>query len=140
MRIYISGPMRNRPFYNFEEFDQATRVLQKLGHKPWSPADGDRALGFDALKCDIPGIERGCIPDGASGLPPLKDLVLLDTVHLIASDGLVTLRDWWTSVGARAEYALGCFLGLQIFRIEYSCAGQAYLMPGRWDPPDEYPL
>lgn len=45
--IYIAGKMRGVPYYNFPAFDAARDRLAALGFEVISPADMDRAAGFD---------------------------------------------------------------------------------------------
>ena len=47
MRVYIAGPMRGIPRWNFDAFDKAKIIWLTMGHQPVSPADVDRALGID---------------------------------------------------------------------------------------------
>ena len=46
-RLYIAGPMRGIPQYNFPVFDAARDKAIALGWDAVSPADLDRANGFD---------------------------------------------------------------------------------------------
>lgn len=48
--IFISGKMRSVPYYGFPAFDKARDRLAGLGLTPLSPADMDRAAGFDPAK------------------------------------------------------------------------------------------
>jgi hypothetical protein len=45
--IYIAGPMRNCPLFNFPAFDKARDFLRSIGFNPISPVDLDREMGFD---------------------------------------------------------------------------------------------
>lgn len=45
--VYVAGKMRGVPYYNFRAFDAARDRLLKLGFEVLSPADMDRAEGFD---------------------------------------------------------------------------------------------
>ena len=47
MRIYVAGPMRGFPLYNFPAFDAAAAELRRHGHTVISPADHDREMGFN---------------------------------------------------------------------------------------------
>lgn len=49
-KAYVAGKMRGLPYYNFPEFDKARDRLLGLGLTPLSPADMDRAAGFDPYK------------------------------------------------------------------------------------------
>lgn len=45
--VYIAGPMRGIPLFNFPAFDRAADVLRSHCHYPINPADLDRKIGFD---------------------------------------------------------------------------------------------
>lgn len=111
MRLYICGPMRNRPYYNANTFDRAKRTLRGKGHDPVSPADLDRAEGLD-FSLYLYGTEP--LPEGFD-LPSLmrRDLAAIDTC-----DGLVLLPGWEHSTGAAVEIAYAKFLSLPIFMFE----------------------
>src|SRR5262245_23383467 len=49
-KIYIAGPMRGYPSYNFPAFDEAEAALTAGGWRVLSPAAMDRAIGFNPDK------------------------------------------------------------------------------------------
>jgi len=51
--VYIAGPMRQLPRCNFASFDRAKARLQKDGWTVISPADLDRASGFDPDRDEV---------------------------------------------------------------------------------------
>ena len=133
MHIYVSSAMRKRRYYNYEAIDAAAATLRGQGHRVWSPADQDRAFGFDAMKCGHPNAITGDMPYEAMGLPPLKDLVALDMQHVLIADALVTLPEWWMSIGARAELFCAQFAGKQIYHLEANV-----LVADPWRAPDDF--
>ena len=50
MKIYIAGPMRSYPAFNFPAFHAAAKDLRERGHAVWSPAENDEKMGFDPSK------------------------------------------------------------------------------------------
>lgn len=42
MRVYLAGPMRGLPQFNFPAFDAGAATLEALGHEVFNPADRDR--------------------------------------------------------------------------------------------------
>jgi hypothetical protein len=61
--IYIIGPMRGMPYFNFPAFDAKRDELKAEGWDVISPADLDRRVGFDG--CELPeSTDWNEIPEG----------------------------------------------------------------------------
>jgi hypothetical protein len=108
--IYIAGPMRGQPEFNFPAFDAAEARLTADGWRVFNPAERDRREGFD---------ERGL-----TGHEPLHELenfdhrqAVADDLQWLALDGdaIYMLNGWQTSKGAVAERAVAMSLGLDIY-------------------------
>jgi len=100
--IYIAGPMRGYPKFNFPAFDEAKEELSK-NWNVISPADIDRAAGFS---------EDGDEPDSTM----LRNMIERDLDAIIwKCDAIALLPGWQRSRGAKVEKALAEFLGLEIF-------------------------
>lgn len=108
MKVYIIGPMRGLPFYNFPAFDAARDALVKCGHEVRSPADMDREIGFDAIRL---GLSE---PKDCAGVPlgfdlaacvrrDIEALLWCDAAHVLPGSGL--------STGCAAEIAVAKWLG-----------------------------
>jgi hypothetical protein len=74
MRIYLFGPMRGYPEFNFPAFRKAAAELRNLGHEVFSPAEHDEMNGFDPacltggqLRADLDWICRRA--ETLAGLP-----------------------------------------------------------------------
>lgn len=107
--IYIAGPMRGHPDFNFPAFDAADNRLSERGWITYSPAEFDRSQGFD---------ERG-----RTGHEPLEELENFDHREsmqavcefiCMEADAIYMLKGWGHSMGARAEWALALALGLEV--------------------------
>lgn len=103
--VYVAGPMRGIPQYNFPAFDEARDRLNVAGYHAISPADLDRVFdGFDGT---------GEWSDGDLDLQRKvirRDLLtILDSCNVIA-----LLPGWQRSKGAMVELALARFLGLKV--------------------------
>lgn len=103
-KLYIAGPMRGIPEFNFPAFDVATDLLATAGHYPINPADHDRANGFN--------------PRGMTGHEDLAELgfslpdaLTWDLQQVAEADGVAVLEGWEKSKGARAEVATALALG-----------------------------
>lgn len=106
MLIYLAGKMRGKPYYNFPAFDLKQRELESLGHRVISPANLDRAYGFDPFKGD--SAEAGSEFD-------MRAAVRRDVEALLQCDALVLLPEWETSVGATGEVAIAKWVGIQVY-------------------------
>lgn len=98
MKLYLAGPMRGIPEYNFPAFDLYAGRLRREGHIVFSPADGDRWLL----------LSTGREPDA-------RECFALDTQWLCReADGIVLMPGWENSLGAKAEKALAEAIGLPV--------------------------
>ena len=111
MRLYLAGRMRGRQFFNFPAFDAARDALTAMGHTVVSPADIDRANGFDGMALD-PSDPCDRIPDGFD----LDGCILGDIAEVLKADGVCFIdSEWYKSKGARAECATAIWRGKRLF-------------------------
>jgi len=111
MRLYLAGPMTGIHEFNFPAFDRAAELLRDVGHTVISPADLDRAGGFD---------ETGC-----TGHEPLTQSQRLqfarqDIDALLKVDAVAVLPGWEKSTGARNETRIATMLGLKVYAYDPS--------------------
>ena len=83
MRIYLSGPMRSYPEFNYPAFHKAAVELRGAGHTVWSPAENDTWDGTE------------------SGMFRTINMDLSVVVNW--AEAVVVLPGWTDSTGARAE-------------------------------------
>lgn len=110
-KLYLAGPMRGRPEFNFPAFQLARIQLREQGFEVFCPAENDLAGGFD--------------PAGMSGYEDLAahgfDLrrALAEDLDYIArqADGVAILDGWDKSLGAKAEVAVAHALDLPVRRV-----------------------
>ncbi len=100
-KIYIAGPMRGHKYYNFPAFDAAAERLRRLGFEPVSPADMDRALGFDPTTLPDDH-DWNSLPQGWD----TREVAKRCCDAVIGCDGMLLLNDWIFSSGAILERAL----------------------------------
>ena len=112
MKIYLAGPMRGIPNFNFPAFDIAAARLRGLGHYVFSPADHDREVN--------PDIENN--PTGSEELAAktsdwtIRKALEADLTWICReADCIALLPNWEKSTGAKAEWALGVALGLKFW-------------------------
>jgi hypothetical protein len=109
-RIYLAGPMSGVPYFNFPEFDR-TRDFLKDGWKVVSPADIDRDYGFDPRH----------MPEDSDWhkIPPAagtrSEIIRRDIDALLSCHAIYMMPGWRDSKGARAEFNLAVWKGLQLF-------------------------
>ena len=98
--VYIAGPMRGLPNFNYPAFYEAERELKKLGYKVINPATmGDKYGTPEEINAD-----RG-----------LLEWLMREELRAVATcDAIYLLRGWEKSVGARRELALALQLDLQV--------------------------
>lgn len=114
MKIYLAGPMRGYPAYNFPLFDRAAEKLRALGFKVFNPAERDRArhpeINWDKLTGDM-------AVDFPEGSPfSLRDALGDDTEFICREADIIALLPHWEgSSGANAEHALSRALGHTVF-------------------------
>lgn len=114
MRLYLGGPMRGYDLYNFPAFDAARDLLTAAGHEVVSPADLDRAIGFDPARDSA---DETFVTEAMR-----RDLAAIDSC-----DAVALLDGWESSEGANAEVRHARARHKRLFR----------LVDGRLAPLDE---
>lgn len=101
--IYIAGPMRGIPLYNFPAFDEAEAELTRQGWNTISPANLDREIRDD--------------PENTPVTPEfLREVMKRDAQAIIdRADAVALLPGWEKSVGAQAELSLARWKGIDIY-------------------------
>lgn len=99
-KVYIAGPMRGYPDYNYPAFYGAEERLSAKGHEVVNPAKVGDAYGT---------------PDQLVADKGLLDRLMNDELRMIATcDTIYLLKGWEASEGARSELAVALMLGLCI--------------------------
>ena len=110
MRLYIAGPMRGYPQFNFPMFFEAEAAINDMGIETWNPARKDLEVGLDPTDMDGTMAELEAIN---FDLRKALEWDLLTILH--DSDGVVLLPGWHLSSGAKTEYALARAIGLDVY-------------------------
>lgn len=105
--IYLAGPMRGIPYFNFPAFDRARDRLQDEGWSVRSPADMDREIGFDGM--DYP------VADEAPENFDMEDARRRDLEAIRNSRAIALLPGWTNSIGARAEKHYAEWCGKEVY-------------------------
>jgi Domain of unknown function (DUF4406) len=113
MKIYLAGPMRGIPEFNFPAFFAATAEMRANGHEVFNPAERDNLRhGTDISKGNATGDEGlAACEFGFS----LREALGSDLAWICSyAEAIVLLPGWRNSRGAKAERAVGIALGLTI--------------------------
>jgi hypothetical protein len=122
MNIYLAGPMRGYPRFNFPAFDFAAAKLRAEGHEVFSPAERDRTIHGTKLENNATGDERLAEKDVGFSL---REALAADTDYIARfADTIALLPGWEKSSGANAELALAKALGHTIIAL-----GKDYVAP-----------
>lgn len=97
MNVYLAGPMRGYPNYNFASFTAMCRDLRRRGHVVVSPHEMDQGLDID---WDSPKFST--------------QVIYRDIDAVMAADAVVTLPGWEHSLGAQAEVAVARWAGMPV--------------------------
>lgn len=104
-RIYLAGPMKGLPNFNFPAFHKAAKMLREEGHTVFNPAEQD----YENVKLHPSGDESKS--EGFCRRTALrKDLTWICS-HATA---IALLPGWENSSGACAEKALADALELKV--------------------------
>ncbi len=112
MNIYIAGPMRGIPEFNFPAFFAAADKLRAEGHTVFNPAERDNDThGVDISKGNATGCEDQAAKEHGFNL---RDALCDDLTFICKeADAIAMLPGWENSKGANAERATAIALGLQ---------------------------
>lgn len=110
--LYVAGPMRGIPSFNYPAFHDAANRLRAEGFHVISPAELDVDYG------DLPGFALD-VPESFTAehyhVAIRRDLnAVLNDV-----DGLATLDGWHNSKGATAEVFVARTIGLPVRRVSH---------------------
>jgi hypothetical protein len=117
VKIYVSGPMRGKPAFNFPAFREATVMLEKHGHEVFSPAARDEALHpeIDWYSENMDGSDYAIESLGFD----LAEALEADCRYIIhEADAVCVLPGWEESRGSRAEAALADALGKPVYTLD----------------------
>lgn len=110
MNIYLAGPMRGIPAFNFPAFDFAAAKLRADGHVVFSPAERDRTIHGVALEDNPTGDEALATANVGFSL---REALGADTEYICKhATAIALLPGWEKSSGVTAERALALALGL----------------------------
>lgn len=110
IKVYLAGPMRGLPDWNFSAFEKAAKEWTDAGFHVFSPALIAQSMGY--------GLDHHAEPDKEEGKLRLQHVILSDIACIFASDAIALLSGWEKSRGVTVELALAQFLGLPSYCAE----------------------
>jgi hypothetical protein len=116
LRIYVAGPMRGIPEFNFPAFNAVSATLKAMGHTVFNPAEKDNERhGVDISKGNMAGCEEVAAKEHGFNL---REALGLDLAWICAeADAIALLPGWRNSKGATAEHATAIALGLEVVEL-----------------------
>lgn len=125
MRLYLAGPMRGIPEWNFPAFDAAEEEWSAYNHQVFNPAKIATAYGYGPHNC------RGEEQDH------LRHVIRSDIECIMMCDAVALLPGWENSRGATVEVALAHFLGLPL--LDATKPNTVYMLEPSLLDPDKLP-
>ena len=113
MRIYLAGPMRGVPLFNFPAFMKAAEKLRTQGHTVFNPAERDnKRHGRDISAGNQSGDEEQAAQEYGFSL---REALGTDLAWIcVEAEGIAMLPNWEKSKGAIAEKSTAEALGLVV--------------------------
>ena len=126
--IYIAGPMRGIPLWNFPAFDRAAASLRLHGWQVFNPAQHDRDEGLDTN--DYPKTPAWFT---------LEKALQWDFARIIEAGTICLLDGWEESSGAAKELRVAEDVGAKVWRLEGEVLTEwdyetVHMWQGRPDP------
>jgi len=110
MRVYLAGPMRGFPLYNFANFFKVAQLLREAGYTVQNPAEHDMAKGFNPSEPLDSENNAKCFD--------ISTALREDFRLILDADGIVLMKGWRESSGASAEAVVAYYSGKKIFEID----------------------
>lgn len=114
VKLYLAGPMRGIPEFNFPMFKHVAAQLRAVGHEVFNPAERDEQIHGPNVSKSPTGSLTDIVQTGFS----LREALGADLDWICThADGIALLPGWEHSKGAQAEKAVAEALGLQVLYI-----------------------
>ena len=107
VKVYLAGPMRGKPRYNFDAFAEFAAKLRERGFRVWSPHEDDLASGFDP--------DKDVVNPGPEGL---RAFMAKDLPMVCAADLVAIMPGWEDSKGTNIELTVARMLDIPVYEVE----------------------
>ena len=115
MRVYLAGPMRGIPEFNYPAFRGATSKLRAAGHEVFSPVEHDEKMHGTDISNPTGSHEQAAAEHGFN----LCEALCADLTYIcLHAEAVVLLPGWENSKGATAERATALALGKPVHLLE----------------------
>ena len=115
MKIYLAGPMRGIPEFNYPAFRAGTARLRALGHEVFSPVEHDEQMHGTDISNPTGSHEQAEAEHGFN----LCEALCADLTYIcLEAEAVVLLPGWENSKGATAERATALALNKPVHLIE----------------------
>lgn len=116
LHVYLAGPMRGIPYFNFPAFMKAAEILRKQGYEVFNPAERDvKKYGKKVSSSPTGNIKTAKKTVGFS----LREALNADMEYIcLEADAIALLPGWKKSKGACAEHALAVALDHEIYILD----------------------
>jgi len=113
-KIYIAGPMRGKPDWNYGSFMEAEEMLKEVGWEVINPAKLDKNYEETA---DLKTTSEEFDPDNNEHHQSINRKIMRRDLDAICDEcsAIYMLEGWQMSQGACSEFYLACSLGLDIY-------------------------
>lgn len=129
LKVYVAGPMRGHPVWNFASFDEARDLLISRGWDAISPADLDREVWGGCPITDLELRARVEREVAAWGKAEKIECMQRDLGAVAQCDAIALMPGWEASAGACLELMYAMWLSLSVIDAE---TGGPYIRPIDW--------
>jgi nucleoside 2-deoxyribosyltransferase len=105
--VYLAGPMRGFPQFNFPEFDRWAGILRDLGFAVISPAEMDREAGID----------EKTLSDADITQQMKREFMSRDCEAVCQADAVAVMPGWDKSHGAMIEVSLASVISIPVIDV-----------------------
>ena len=119
-KVYLAGPMSNKPYFNFPAFFEAEQRLLDKGYEVFSPARHDAdTYGLEGFMNCCSGTHEEAKAIFGNHAPTYRECLKVDLNWILDNaDAIALLPGWEDSKGVAAEVALAKCLGLEFIYLD----------------------
>lgn len=121
MRLYLAGPMRGYPKFNFEAFQAEAARLREVGFEIVSPAEMDVQDGMDFTSEET---AEASVRRRLDGSPDEDYYLERDFTAIKTCEGIVLMPGWEKSAGVKREIYYAISLGLLVYTEDHWLANR----------------